>query len=173
MQGTAGNTRSRTFTWEDPAIGATAVREMSGLEYLAGVGGGQLPLPPLLSTLGIRPVEVESGRAVFEVEPAEYHYNPMGIVHGGVAAALCDTAVGCAIHSALPTGSGYSTLDLNLHFVRPMTRETGPVRCEGRTLHVGGRIATAEARVTDGAGKLYAHATTTCMLLRSGAEERR
>ena len=160
------NTRTRTFTWEDPMVGAAAARTMSGLEYLRAMTRGELPLPPIMATLGIDGVEVEEGRVVFAVEPAEYHYNPIGVVHGGVASTLCDSAMACAIHSTLPAGVGYTTLELKVNFVRPLTRDTGRVTCEGRTIHVGGRAATAEAHIRDADGKLYAHATSTCLVMR-------
>ena len=105
--------------------------------------------------------------AVFAVEPAEYHYNPIGVVHGGVAATLLDSAMGCAVHSALPAGAGYTSLEIKVNFVRPLTAETGRVRCEAKLIHLGGRTATAEGRVVDEAGKLYAHGTTTCLIFRS------
>ena len=111
--------------------------------------------------------ELEEGRAVFTVEPAEYHYNPIGVVHGGVAATLLDSAMGCAVHSVLPAGAGYTTLEIKVNYVRAMTSETGEVRCEARVVHVGGRTATAEGRITDAGGKLYAHGTATCMLFRA------
>ncbi|HEY0035194.1 MAG TPA: PaaI family thioesterase, partial [Longimicrobium sp.] len=101
----------------------------------------------------------------------EYHYNPIGVVHGGLAATMADSAMGCAVHSTLPAGAGYTTLEFKINFVRPLTRDTGRVLCEARTIHVGGRVATAEARVTDAEGRLYAHATTTCMVFRPGAEK--
>ena len=159
-------TRTRTFTWKDPMVGAAAARTMSGLEYLRAMMRGELPGPPIMATLGIEGVEVEEGRVVFAVEPAEYHYNPIGVVHGGVASTLCDSAMACAVHSTLPAGAGYTTLELKVSFIRPLTRDTGRVTCEGRIVHVGGRVATAEARVTDAEGKLYAHATTTCIVMR-------
>ena len=159
-------TRTRTFTWQDPMVGAKAAQTMSGLEYLQAMTRGELPLPPIMATLGIDGVEVEEGRVVFAVEPAEYHYNPIGVVHGGVASTLCDSAMACAIHSTLPAGVGYTTLELKVNFIRPLTRDTGRVTCEGRTIHVGGRVATAEAHITDAEGKLYAHATSTSMVLR-------
>ena len=158
-------TRTRTFSWQDPMIGATAARTMSGLEYLRAMVRGELPGPPIMATLGIDGIEVEEGRVVFAVEPAEYHYNPIGVVHGGVASTLCDSAMACAVHSTLPSGVGYTTLELKVNFVRPLTRDTGRVTCEGRTIHVGGRVATAEAHIRDADGKLYAHATSTCMVM--------
>lgn len=104
---------------------------------------------------------------MFACEPAEYHYNPIGTVHGGLASTLLDSAMGCAVHSTLPAGAGYTTLELKVNMLRPIAVSTGRLLCEGRTVHVGGRVATAEGRLTDEAGKLYAHATTTCMLFRS------
>ncbi|MBC8075392.1 MAG: PaaI family thioesterase, partial [Chloroflexales bacterium] len=103
--------------------------------------------------------------------PAEYHYNPIGSVHGGVAATLCDSAMACAIHTTLPAGVGYTTLELKVNFVRPITVQTGRVTCEGTLIHMGGRVATAEARLTDASGALYAHATTTCLVLRPTSNE--
>lgn len=160
------NERSRSYTWADPMTGAHAAKAMTGLAYLQAIGSGELPMPPLMATLNIDGVEVEQGRVVFSVEPAEFHYNPIGVVHGGLGCTLCDSAMACAIHSTLPAGVGYTTLELKVNFVRPLKMSSGRVFCEGRVIHVGGRVATAEARLTDGAGKLYAHATTTCMVLR-------
>jgi uncharacterized protein (TIGR00369 family) len=166
MEQTVVADRVRTVTWDDPLPGARAARRMSGLEYLSAMQRGELPGPPIAAVLGIVPTELEEGRVVFTVEPDEYHYNPIGVVHGGLTATLCDSAMGCAVHSTLPAGTGYTTLELKVNFVRALTKETGPVRCEGKVISVGGRIATAEARVTDAAGTLYAHATTTCLVIR-------
>jgi uncharacterized protein (TIGR00369 family) len=161
-----GTVRTRTITWEDPAIGAEAARTMSGLMYLRAVQAGEFPAPPIAHLIGMELVEIEEGRAVFAVEPAEYHYNPIGSVHGGLACTLLDSAMGCAVHTMLPAGTGYTTLELKVNLIRPLTRETGRVLCEGTIIHVGGRIATAEARIMDEAGALFAHATTTCMIFR-------
>lgn len=147
--------------------GAAAAREMSGLEFLQAVVKQELPPAPIAELMGFGSVEVEEGRVVFACEPAEYHYNPIGTVHGGVASTLLDSAMGCAVHSTLPAGAGYTTLELKVNMLRPITVSTGRLLCEGCTVHVGGRVATAEGRLTDEAGKLYAHATTTCMLFRS------
>lgn len=158
--------RRRTVTWHDPVQTARAARTMSGLQFLQTMVAGELPPPPLLELLGIRAVEVSEGRMVFAVEPAESHYNPIGSVHGGLAATLLDSAMGCAVHSMLPAGTAYTTLEIKVNYLRPLTRETGVVTCEGKVIHLGGRIATAEARITDAAGKLYAHGTTTCIVVR-------
>ena len=140
---------------------------MSGLEYLRKIVAGELPRPPISALLDFGLAEVAEGRAVFAVEPAEYHYNPIGVVHGGLAATLLDSAMGCAIHSALPAGAGYTTLEIKVNYIRAMTANMGTVRCEGKLIHLGSRTATAEGRVLDEAGKLYAHATTTCLIFRA------
>ncbi len=159
--------RSRTFSWGDPAEAAQAARSLSGLEFFKAVGEGKLPLPPIMELMNIKPVEFSEGHVVFSVEPAEYHYNPIGVVHGGLAATLLDSSMSCAVHTMLPLGSGYTTLEIKINFVRALTSKTGIVYAEGKALHVGGRIATAEGRITDAEGKLYAHGTTTCLIMRS------
>jgi len=159
--------RTRTFSWEDPRALAEAARGLSGLEFLRKVVAGELPRPPISALMSFQISELSEGRAVFVAEPAEYHYNPIGVVHGGLAATLLDSAMGCAVHSMLPAGAGYTTLEIKVNFVRPLTAETGRVRCEARVIHVGGRTATAEGKVVDEEGKLYAHGTTTCIIFRS------
>jgi uncharacterized protein (TIGR00369 family) len=170
MTGTIG--RTRTISWEDPAPGAEAAGKMSGLEYLRAMMRGELPAPPMAALMGFGFVEVDEGRVVFECVPAEYHYNPIGAVHGGFACTLFDSAMGCAVHTELPAGAGYTTVELKVNLLRPITAETGRLLCEGETIHVGGRIATAEARLKDESGRLYGHATTTCMIFREGSKAR-
>lgn len=158
--------RTLTVSWEDPRALAEAGRELSGLEYLRKIVAGELPRPPISALMNFGLVELGEGYAVFDVAPAEYHYNPIGVVHGGLAATLLDSAMGCAVHSTLPAGVGYTTLEFKVNFVRAMTAETGRVRCEAKLIHLGGRTATAEGRIIDESGKLYAHATTTCLIFR-------
>jgi uncharacterized protein (TIGR00369 family) len=158
--------RTRTITWEDPTAAIQTGKTMSGIQYLKALQSGELPPPPIAVLIGMEIAEVSEGRVVFTAEPAEYHYNPLGTVHGGIAATLLDSAMGCAVQSVLPFGTGYTTLELKVNYLRPMTSTTGVVYCEGKVLHVGGRIATAEGRLTDASGKLYAHGTTTCILMR-------
>jgi len=110
------------------------------------------------------PVEVEPGRVAFEMTPAEWHYNPLGTVHGGVLAALADTALGCSVHSRLPAGTGYTTQGLNISFLRPVTISTGRIRCEATALTVGRRTAYATATISDMTGRLLSHATTSCQI---------
>ena len=142
-------------------------RHLSGLEYMRQLLTGEREPSGMARLMNMRLVEVEEGRAVFAVEPDERHYNGLGIAHGGLAATLLDSALGCAINTVMPAGRIFTTLEMKLNYVRPMRRETGEVRCEAEVLHAGGRVATAEGRILDAAGKLYAHGTATCMLFRT------
>lgn len=163
---TEQNKRTRTVSWEDPFIVPSAAAGRSGMEVLRDVFSGKLPPPPITHTLGFRGVSVEEGRAVFEGEPGEHLYNPIGSVHGGFAMALLDSAMGCAIHTTLRAGEIYTTLEVKTNFVRPITAGTGLVRCEGVVIHRGGKIATAEGKlVAVESGKLLAHGTTTCLVI--------
>ena len=140
--------------------------DMSGLEHLEAIRDGAIPPPPIAQLLGFDLVELGLGRATFEVEPGEQHYNPIGVVHGGLAATLLDSAMGCAVQTTLDAGVGYTTLDLNCTFVRPMTMDTGKLLCEGTVVHKGSRVATAEGRVFSArTGKLIAHGTCACVIL--------
>ena len=135
-----------------------------GLGFLKAIVDGTLPNPPISEVLGFHLIEVAHGRAVFEGLPEFRHYNPIGTVHGGFAATLLDSALGCAVFSTLVKGDTWTTLELKFNLVRPMTKDTGPVRAEGRIIHRGRTVATSEGDVKDRAGKLYAHATTTTMI---------
>ena len=142
-------------------------REMSGLAFMRALAAGELPPPPIADLMGFTLVEVDEGYALFRGEPGEQHLNPIGSVHGGFAATLLDSALGCAVHTTLPAGIGYSTLELSVNLVRGLTPATGPVLAEGRVLHTGRRTATAEAKLTaEHGGALLAHGTTTCLILR-------
>ncbi len=158
--------RTRELVWQDPMPSATAGAEMAGLDYIRALVAGELPPPPIAVTMRFAAVEVEQGRAVFEGEPGEEHYNPIGVVHGGYAATLLDSALGCAVHTTLEAGAGYTTLSLEAKFVRPILRDTGRVRASAEVTHRGRRQATAEAKLTAVAsGKLLGSATTTCMII--------
>ena len=159
-----GIERARTTSWEDPVATAERGLQLSGAEYIAGLIAGEIPPPPIAVTLGFELVEASEGRAVFACETGEHLFNPIGSVHGGVAATLLDSATGCAVHTTLPAGVGYATTDLHVTFVRPIGRETGRIVCTGEVLHRGRRMASAEARLVDGDGRLLAHATATCMI---------
>jgi uncharacterized protein (TIGR00369 family) len=158
--------RTRSITWEDPTAAVQTGKTISGIAYLKALQSGELPPPPIAVLMGMWIAEVSEGRVVFAAEPSEYHYNPLGTVHGGVMATLLDSALGCAVQSMLPAGTSYTTLELKINYLRPITVKTGTVYAEGKIIHLGGRVATAEGRLTDAAGKLYAHGTTTCIILR-------
>lgn len=157
-------TRTRTVTWADPAVHAWRASSGPGLEILQKVVAGALPPAPMASLMGYTLVEVSEGRAVFACTPAEFHYNPAGQVHGGLAATLLDSAMGCAVYSTVATGSTYTTIELKVNYLRPITVATGAVRAIGTVLHRGRRTAMADGRLEDAAGRLLAHATTTCLI---------
>ena len=159
-------TRSRTITWEDPVAAAEQRLDLSGLDHLNAIREGRVPPPPMAALMGFDLVEAGEGRAVFAVTPEEFHYNPIGVVHGGLAATLIDSATGCAVQSTLEPGVAYTSLEVKVNFARPITRDTGRVLCEGTIVHRGRTIATAEARlVAEASGKLHAHGTATCLLM--------
>jgi uncharacterized protein (TIGR00369 family) len=158
--------RCRSYRWEDPARSGAVARTLAGADFLAAIADGTLPPPPIASTLGFTLISVAPGRVVFEFTPSEFHYNPIGSVHGGVCATMCDSACGCAVHSMLPAGSYYTSQDLSVKFLRAITLSTGPLRCEGTVIHLGSRTALAQASLTDGAGRQYAHATSSCLIFR-------
>jgi uncharacterized protein (TIGR00369 family) len=135
-----------------------------GIDFLQGMIEGRQPNPPMCKTLGFHLVDVSNGRAVFEGVPRYEHYNPIGTVHGGFAATLLDSALACAIFSTMRAGEAWTTLELKLNLVRALTEDTGPVRAEGRVIHRGRTVATSEGDLKDAQGRLYAHATTTCMV---------
>jgi uncharacterized protein (TIGR00369 family) len=159
--------RVRTVSWADPMIGAAAAASMAGLDYLRAIGAGDLPPPPVALLLGMDAPQVDPGHAVFTMEPGEHLYNPIGSVHGGILATLLDSALGCAVHSKLPAGVGYTTVDLAVTYLRPVTRDTGRLTCDAETIHTGRKIATARARIVDDEGRLYATATATCLIFRT------
>lgn len=158
--------RTRTISWQNPEPDWALARSKSGLElfqhYLSNDGAWA---PPISRLMDFKLIEVAFGRVVFEGRPGEIHYNPIGSVHGGYAATLLDSALGCSVHTALPAGSAYTTLELKVNYVKAMTVNTGSVRAEGKVLSIGKRVATAEARLTDAAGALLAHGTTTCLVM--------
>ncbi len=157
--------RSRTYTWDDPFAFLDHAAGLSGLEVMQAMVAGELPQPPIARTLGFRLVDVEPGRAVFEGEPAEFHYNPIGTVHAGLASTLLDSAMGCALVTTLPPATPWTTLELKANFTRAMTVDTGTVRCTGTVVHPGRRVVTTEARLEDANARLLAHATSTILML--------
>jgi uncharacterized protein (TIGR00369 family) len=158
-------TRSRTFSWQDPAATAAQGMKLSGLDYITAIVSGALPPPPIAELLGFEIVEAERGCAVFALRPAEWMYNPIGMVHGGIAATILDSCMGCAVHTTLPAGVGYTTTDLQVRYIRAMGEATGRVLAEGRVVHRGRRTATAEGRVfVESDEKLIAHGSTGCVI---------
>jgi uncharacterized protein (TIGR00369 family) len=158
--------RERTFSWADPAAIAAAGAGLSGAEFFAALGAGTIPPPPVMRALDFDGVSFGEGRAAFRLTPREFHYNPLGSVHGGVFATMVDSACGCAVHTLLPAGVFYTSLDLSVKFLRPVTVGTGPITAEGTVVHLGRRTALAEARITDAAGKVYVTATSSCLVIR-------
>jgi uncharacterized protein (TIGR00369 family) len=157
--------RTRTVSWDDPGVSSGLIRKLSGLDFLRKIRDGEIPNPPIAQLLGFRLTKVEPGAAAFELDAAEFHYNPAGGVHGGVAATLLDSAMTCAVQTTLPQGTGCTTLEFKISLVRPITVDTGHLVAEAKLIHGGSRIATAEGKLVDRAGKVYAHATTTCIIL--------
>lgn len=137
---------------------------LSAMQVFDAISEGRLPQPPMGDTLDFIPIRIELGRAVFQGRPNKRHYNPMGTVHGGWFAAILDSALGCAVHSTLPAGKGYTTLEFKVNLVRALTEAVRVVRAEGHLVHAGRQVATSEARIVGPDGKLYAHASTTCLI---------
>lgn len=136
----------------------------TGLEIFQAMIAGELPPPPITGTLGFTLLSAEPGRVIFQGKPAFAYYNPLGSIHGGWYATLLDSAVACAVHSTLPAGRSYTTLELKLNMVRALTEKVPLVRAEGTVIHAGRQVATAEGRLYGADGTLYAHATTTCLV---------
>lgn len=156
---------TRTYTYDTRRMNLAELATHSGLEYLKKVFSGELAGSPIASTLEFYPVELELGRVVFEGEPKKFVFNPIGSVHGGYAAALLDTVLGCSIQTMLEAGQGYTTVELKVNYIKAMTDKTGFVRAEGKIVHVGKSLATAEAKLYGrDDGKLYAHGSTTCFV---------
>jgi uncharacterized protein (TIGR00369 family) len=159
--------RTRSFSWQDPAATAAAAIELPGLQVMQAIIDGTLPPPPIARLLDFEVLEVEDGRAVFAMQPAEWMYNPIGSVHGGIAATILDSCMGCAVHTTLEAGVAYTTTDLQVRYLRAMSDTTGRVLAEGRVIHRGKRTATAEGRLfAESDERLLAHGTTGCVILR-------
>ena len=157
--------RTLTVSWEDPTGLAARAGASSGVDFLRAIIAGELPPAPIQELLGFSLDEADEGRVVFSLEPGEQHYNPIGSVHGGVAATLLDSALGAAVHSTLPQGSAYVTLEVKFNLVRPITAETGRVVAEGNVIHAGKTVATVAASLRSASdGKLLAHGTSTCLI---------
>jgi uncharacterized protein (TIGR00369 family) len=157
--------RTRTYSWDDQTAFLAAAKEHSGAEVLAMMSDGRIPLPPVAATMNFESFDLADGVVTVTLKPEEFHYNPLGIVHGGVIAMLLDTVAGCAVHATLPAGVGYASVDLTVKFLRPVTTSTGLVTAVGRVTHQGSRTSLAEATLSDADGRLLATAISTCMTL--------
>jgi uncharacterized protein (TIGR00369 family) len=157
--------RRRSFEWSDPMETAGFGAGVSGLDFFTAMAEGRVPPPPFTQALGISSLSFEEGRVAFRLTPQEFHYNPLGSVHGGVFATLLDSACGCAVHTKLPAGVFYTSLDLSVKFLRPVSVDTGEIAAEGTVVHLGRRMALAEARIVDAAGKIYATANSSCLIV--------
>ena len=157
-------TSSATYTWVDPAIGLAQLPQLSGLEYLTGILEGRIPEPPIAVLMNMDIVAVSEGEVVFETRPTQAHYNPLGTIHGGLACTVLDTVLGCAAHSTLPAGTGYTSIDITVSYVRPIQPSVEPLRATGRVRKSGTRVIFAEAELTDSAGNLLATATSSLLV---------
>ncbi len=158
--------RTRTHEWSDPATVLPRLATLSGAEALQAMASGDLPFPPIGSTMDFGSFALEpDGQVVVTMTPQEFHYNPIGMVHGGVVSTLLDTVCGCAVHATLPAGVMYTSLDINVKFLRPVTTDSGVIEARGRVVHRGSRMALAEGTITDARGKLLATATSSCLIV--------
>lgn len=160
------SSRSLILTWQDPSESAGRGMELAGIDYMRAIAAKEIPPPPIAVLLDMAPTMIEEGHVVFSGHPGEEHYNPIGVVHGGYAATILDSALGCSVHTTLPAGTAYTSLGLEVKYIRPITRETGLVHCESKVTFRGRRQATAEAHLTSAeSGKLLASGTTTCLIM--------
>lgn len=160
---------TQTFSWTDPRVGLEHLPRMSGLEFLTGMRDGSIPRPPMAALMNLRLVDVEPGSVEFECKPAEAHYNPLGMVHGGLACTLLDTVVGCAAHSTLAAGFGYTSIDLSVSYLRPITLKHRILRARGTVLKAGPRVIFSEGRIFGPAGEVLATATSSLLVFPAGA----
>jgi uncharacterized protein (TIGR00369 family) len=160
-----GAPAAKTVQWYDPKITAEAAARMAGLDFLRAIRDGLLPPPPIASLLGFAATELERGYVVFEGTPDESVYNPIGTVHGGLVCTMADTVAACAVHTTLEAGVGYTSIDLNVSYTRPVTRDSGRLRAIGTVVKPGRRVAFSRAEILDGAGKVVATATSSCLIM--------
>jgi uncharacterized protein (TIGR00369 family) len=160
-----GPPRSKIVEWHDPLISAAAVSKMSGLEFLRAIRDGRVPSPPFAKLIGARFADIEVGMVVFECEPDEAFYNPIGLVHGGLVCTLADSVTGCAVQTTLEAGYTFTSIDLNVSYLRAVTKESGRLRATGRITRPGRRVAFASAEIVDGSGKVVATATSSCLVM--------
>ena len=162
-----GPQRSRTITWYDPAVTAAGMQGRSGLEFLQAMAAGELPGPPIGSHFDMRAVSVTAGEVVFACTPDDSAYNPIGLIHGGLLCTLLDSVAGCAVHSTLPAGVGYTSIEISVRYLRPVRADGSELAATGRIVKPGRRVAVADGEVRDATGQLVATATTSCLILTS------
>jgi len=160
----ADEIRTREISWHDPMIGANLATTMTGLDYLRAMSAGEIPPPPIVALMNMTLGEVEPGRVTFTCVPDESHYNPIGTVHGGFACTVLDSVAGCAVHSTLPQGVGYTSLEIKVNYLRPISATTGPLVAVGTVTKPGSRVAFAEGTIHDSAGRLVATASSTLLV---------
>jgi uncharacterized protein (TIGR00369 family) len=163
--------RTRTYEWSDPLAAAEKGRSLSGLDYLLAINADEIPLPPLSHTLGFGKADVKQGEVTFPFEPQEYHYNTLGMVHGGVITAILDSAMGCTLHSTLPAGVGYVTLELKVNFIKAVTLKDKQLFAQGNIIHAGKTTGVVEAHLRDQLGNTYAHSICTCLIHRQSVNQ--
>jgi len=159
--------RKRTIFWDDPNVSARDAALISGLDYLKGIKDGRISPPPIAMLVGYKILKVDRGYTVYELDPNEYHYNPFATVHGGIISTLLDTTMTASVLSTLGKGVSCSTAEIKVNFIRPVTVDTGTLRCEAKPIHIGNRLATAEGKLKDKKDNLYAHAVSTCFIFKS------
>jgi uncharacterized protein (TIGR00369 family) len=161
--------QSKTIAWHDPTTTAAAGSKLCGIDFLGAIRDGKLPPPPIAVLLGMRMIAVDPGRVIFECDVDESVYNPIGMVHGGLACTMADTVIGCAVHTTLEAGVAYTSIDLNVSYLRPLSLASGPIRATGLVTKPGRRVAFASAEILDSGGKLVATATGSCLIMGSAS----
>ncbi|BDZ48450.1 aromatic compound degradation protein PaaI [Frondihabitans sucicola] len=157
-------TRTKTVSWSDPAVSAAAAKTMAGLDFLHALVDGTLPPPPILALMNLEAVGATTGEVTFRCTPDESHYNPIGTVHGGFVCTVLDSVLGCAVQSTLPAGTGYTSLEIKVNYLRPLSADSGELTAIGRVTKPGRRAAFAEGEVRDAAGRLIATASSTLLV---------
>ncbi|AWM14826.1 PaaI family thioesterase [Flavobacterium sediminis] len=157
--------RQRNYSWEDPLKGINQAKNITGLEYLKGIFAGSIAAPPIFNTVDFKVISVEKGQVIFEFHPKEFHYNPVGSVHGGIVTTILDSAIGCSLLSTLPVKTTFTTLDLKINFVAKINTKTPVLKTHTKIIHQGKTTALLEADLIDNNGKVYAHTVSTCMIL--------
>ena len=169
IDASASTKRQRIVEWSDTRASAKAAVTLSGMEMFTKLMAGELPPPPIMALMGITLESFEPGRVIMRMEPGEHLYNPIGSVHGGAVATLLDSVLGCAIHTTLPAGRAYTSLEIKVNFIRAVLANSGSMFAEGKVVHTGRKSAVAEATLKDANGKIYATASTTCLIFEPGA----